>query len=335
MVRRSWFLALMTLIVIGFESCGSGSKRYIPTVDKGKLPVVNVHVKQYGKALFELDTNRMQAGLKQIQPRFRLFLNASLDDSANINQLKAFVTDTLNRYLYRHTLKVFPTLEPLERTLSLSLSRFQYFFPGQKTPSFYSYISGGYFEAPVLSADSVVLIGLDNYLGSDFVYYARMGVPRYKTHWMIKQELPVDVMKTLYQTLPYEQVKARNLLDMMIGAGKTLFYLDAMLPDVPDTLKIRYTAKQLAWVKNNEKNIWGFLIGQKLLFSANFMQTNKLMQDGPFTKGFDAEAPARLGEWVGWQIVNAFMDKNRNVTLKDLLQMNDSQKILNQSGYKP
>ena len=328
-------MALLAFIIIGFQSCGSSNKRYIPAVDKGKLPVVNVHIKQYGKALFMLDTTQMQAGLKKIQPRFRLFLNASLDDSANINQLKAFVTDTLNRYLYQHTLEVFPTLEPLERTLSSSLSRFQYFFSEQKLPLFYAYISGGYFEAPVLSADSVVLIGLDNYLGSDFVYYARMGVPRYKTHWMVKQELPVDVMKTLYETLPYEKEKARNLLDMMIGAGKVLFYLDAMLPDVADTLKIRYTAKQLAWVENNEKNIWGFLVGQKLLFSADFMQTNKLMQDGPFTKGFDAEAPARLGEWVGWQIVSAYMNKHREVTLKQLLQNNDAQMILNQSGYKP
>ena len=59
------------------------------------------------------------------------------------------------------------------------------------------------------------------------------------------------------------------------------------------------------------------------------------MQDGPFTKGFDADAPARLGEWVGWQIVSAYMEKNKEVSLKELLQINDSQKILNQSGYKP
>jgi len=329
------FLVLLVVVTIVFQSCSNKKKRYIPVVDNSRLPGVTVHIKQYGKALFEIDTTRMQEGLKKIQPEFRLFLNASLDDTANVNQLKAFVTDTLNRYLYQHTSKVYSTLKPLEKTLSISLSRFHYYFPDQKLPSFYSYISGGYFEAPVLSADSVVLIGLDNYLGSDFIYYARMGIPRYKTHWMIKQEVPVDVMKTLYETLPFRRGKARNLLDMMISAGKELYYLDAMMPDLADTLKIRYTAKQLSWVEKNEKNLWGFLVGQKLLFSANFMQTNKLMQDGPFTKGFDAEAPARLGEWVGWQIVSAYMNKNRKVTLKQLLQNNDSQMILNQSGYKP
>ncbi len=329
------FLVLWMVVSMLFQGCGNQTSRYIPTIDNSKLPHAAVHIKRYGKALFEIDTTRMQEGLKKIQPEFRLFLNASLDDTANVNQLKAFVTDTLNRYLYQHTTKVYPTLKPLEKTLSTALSRYLYYFPRQKCPSFYSYISGGYFEAPVLSADSVILIGLDNYLGGDFIYYARMGIPRYKTHWMIKQEVPVDVMKTLYETLPFKRGKSRNLLDMMISAGKELYFLDAVMPGLADTLKIRYTAKQLNWVEKNEKKLWGFLIGQKLLFSANFMQTNKLMQDGPFTKGFDAEAPARLGEWIGWQIVSAYMNKNRKVTLRQLLQTNDSQMILNQSGYKP
>ncbi len=335
MVSRLRFIFFIAVLFVGIESCSNSHKRAIPVVDNSKLPKVRVHIKQYGRALFKLDTANMQAGLKKIKPEFPLFLNGNLDDTANVNQLKAFVTDTLNRYLYNHTSHVFPTIKPLEKKLSLTISHFHYYFPNQKLPSFYSYISGGYFEAPVLSADSVILIGLDNYLGSNFIYYARMGVPRYKTHWMIKQEIPVDVMKTLYGTLPYNGIKARNLLDMMVAAGKELYYLDAMMPEVADTLKIRYTAKQLNWVEKNEKNIWGFLIGQKLLFSADFMQTNKLMQDGPFTKGFDADAPARLGEWVGWQIVSAYMEKNKEVSLKELLQINDSQKILNQSGYKP
>ncbi len=329
------FLVLLTAVIFAVQSCSSGKKRYVPPVDNDKLPAVNVHIKQYGKALFLLDTAEMKTGLKKIKPDFLLFLNADLEDTANVNQLKRFVADTLNRFLFKQTMTVFPTVSPLEKSLSAALSRFLYFFSNQNLPSFYSYISGGYFEAPVLSADSVILIGLDNYLGGNFVYYARMGVPRYKAHWMVKQEVPVDVMKTMYETLPFTKTKANNLLDMMIAAGKELYFLDAMMPRVADTLKIRYTKKQLQWVEKNEKNIWGFLIGQKLLFSADFMQTNKLMQDGPFTKGFDAAAPARLGQWVGWQIVSAYMDKNRDVTLKQLLQITDSQKILNKSGYKP
>lgn len=334
---RNRVLLLVSLLVIAvfISGCKNSKGRYIPDVGSSNLPDVTIHIKRYGEALFELDSANFKAGLKSIKPDFLLFLDASLDDTANVNQLRSFVLDTVNRYLFNRTMKVFPDLTNLEKELSRSFSYYHYYFPNMEIPSFYSYISGGYYEEPVLLADSVVLIGLDNFLGGDFVYYARMGIPRYKMHWMTKAETSVEVMREMYQSLPLAKTKPKNLLDMMISSGKELYFLDAMMPDVPDSLKIKYTAKQLEWVNKNAKNIWAFLIEQRLLFSADFMKTNKLMQDGPFTKGFDGYAPARLGEWVGWQIVSTYMESHPDVSLKKLLQVKDSQKILKDSGYKP
>jgi len=334
---RGFFLKVMVFVfaAIFIVGCGGETNRYILQVDKYELKNVDVHIKRYGKALFELDTVNFKVGLKSIKPEFLLFLDADLNDTTNVNQLKAFVSDTLNRFLYNNTIKVFPDLSLVEANISSALSYYQYYFPEMALPLFYSYISGGLFEMPVMAVDGVVLIGLDNYLGSDFMHYARLGIPRYKMRWMVKEEVPVDVMRSLYQTLPFGQKKPKILLDMMIASGKQLFFLDATMPDVADSLKIRYSQKQLQWVEENEKSIWGFLISQKLLFSADFIQTNKLMQDGPFTKGFEGDAPARIGEWTGWQIVSSYMKKNPDVTLKELLKTNDAQMILNKSGYKP
>jgi len=318
-----------------YSGCSTDNSRYIPEVRQSELPDVRIHIKRYGKALFELDTTDLKKGLEKIRPEFMFFLNADLNDSVNINQLKAFVTDTLNRYLYKHTMQVFPDLEQTEKELSKAFSYYQYYFPKTKITNFYSYISGGFYEAPVMVADSVVLMGLDNYLGSHFEHYARLNIPRYKMRWMIKEEITPDVMRVMYQIMPTTLYKPKNLLDMMVAAGKELFFLDAMMPTVADTLKIKYTQAQLDWVRKNEKNIWGFLISQKLLFSADFLKTKKLMQDGPFTKGFEQGAPARIGEWVGWQIVSSYMEKHPEISLNRLLRMKDAQKILNQSGYKP
>jgi hypothetical protein len=328
-------VSVFVFVTILIAGCGGETNRYVPQVKKSELKNVEVHIKRYGKALFELDTVSFKTGLETIKPEFLLFLDADLNDTANVNQLKAFVSDTLNRFLFNKTMKVFPDLNLLEEEISSALSYYQYYFPEMTTPSFYSYISGGLFEMPVMAVDDVMLIGLDNYLGRDFMHYARLGIPRYKMRWMVKEEVPVDVMRSLYQTLSLGQKKPRILLDMMIASGKQLFFLDAVMPDVADSLKIKYSQKQLRWVKENEKSIWGFLISQKLLFSADFIQTNKLMQDGPFTKGFEGDAPARIGEWVGWQIVSNYMKKNPDVTLKELLKTNDAQMILNKSGYKP
>ncbi len=330
----------LTVSVIFFSlimmaGCNNTPVRYIPTVPESRLPEVKIHIKRYGQAIFNLDTNNFQQELKAIKNQYLLFLDTDLDDPKNLKQLKDFVTDTLNRTLYNKTQKVFPNLNPVEQQLSSAYAHLKYYFPDYHIQSFYSYISGVYYEQPVMVYDTFALIGLDNYLGKDCAIYDRFMIPKYKSRWMIPEEIVPDVMREVFYQLPQKRYKPANLLDRMIYAGKMLFFLDAVMPNTPDTLKIRYTKQQWQWVQNNEKNIWAFLISQKLLFSADFKQTNKLMQDGPFTNGFAREAPSRLGEYIGWQIVSSFMKNNQEVTLEKLLNLTDAQEILNRSGYKP
>ncbi|MDF1518362.1 MAG: gliding motility lipoprotein GldB, partial [Lutibacter sp.] len=48
----------------------------------------------------------------------------------------------------------------------------------------------------------------------------------------------------------------------------------------------------------------------------------------------DKESPGRIGVWLGWQIVSAYMTNNNDVTLQQLLQT-DAEEIFNKSKYKP
>jgi hypothetical protein len=59
------------------------------------------------------------------------------------------------------------------------------------------------------------------------------------------------------------------------------------------------------------------------------------VNDGPTTSGFPTESPGKIGAWIGWQIVNKFMDKHPEVTLDSLLKINDAVKVLEGSSYKP
>jgi hypothetical protein len=47
------------------------------------------------------------------------------------------------------------------------------------------------------------------------------------------------------------------------------------------------------------------------------------------------ESPGNTGSWLGWQIIRTYMKKHPEVTLKDLIQLKDAQKILDDSGYRP
>jgi len=58
------------------------------------------------------------------------------------------------------------------------------------------------------------------------------------------------------------------------------------------------------------------------------------LNDGPFTSGFAKESPSRVGKWLGWQIIRAYMENNE-LGLEAMFAEKDSQKILQLSKYKP
>jgi hypothetical protein len=130
----------------------------------------------------------------------------------------------------------------------------------------------------------------------------------------------------------YEQ--GETFLDRMILNGKILYFLDAMLPFEEDEIKISYTNEQLDWCHSHEANLWQFFIENELLYETEITLINKFFNDGPFTRGFEG-SPARLGSWMGWQIVRAYMNQNPEISLQQLLDETNSQKILSGSDYKP
>ena len=71
------------------------------------------------------------------------------------------------------------------------------------------------------------------------------------------------------------------------------------------------------------------------LFKTESNILSSYINDGPFTSEITQESPGRLGQWVGWRIVNSYMRNNKEVTLQELMNENDAQKILEQSYYKP
>ena len=73
----------------------------------------------------------------------------------------------------------------------------------------------------------------------------------------------------------------------------------------------------------------------ELLYTKENSEIIKFMGEAPFTQGFPEGSPGRIGHYLGWQIVKAYMEKNSEVTISELMQEKDFQKILTKSKYKP
>ena len=111
--------------------------------------------------------------------------------------------------------------------------------------------------------------------------------------------------------------------------------MDALLPEAPDTLKWGYTKEKLEWCKKNEKEVWLYMVDQKLLFSSSRKEIIQFIDDGPFTSAFGNQSADRTGQWIGYQILNSYLNHHPQVTLPELMHNNNYQQILNESKYKP
>ena len=334
MLKINIFPIYLILTFFILQSCDTNSSKG-PKVNKSQLVNIDVNIHRYEIALANADTNNFLEDITQIQQEFPLFLGTSKLTTEQLKPLYEYVTDTQLITISNSVSEMYLQLDELELQLSSAFSRYHYFFPNKQIPRVYSYVSNLYHEQPIIFDDSVVIIALDVYLGEKFSAYRSLGIPYYKIRCMTDANIAVDVMKETYINVLALRTKQKTLVDKMIAAGKLLYYLDAVLPNVPDSLKICYTSKQINWIKNNKSNVWAFLVENKLFYSSDYKNQTKLMQDGPFTTGFSNNSPSRLGMWLGWQIVRKYMDTHPDITLENLIKNTDAQAIFNQSGYKP
>lgn len=334
MIKFHTSLIYFFITLLLLQSCENNSSKG-PKIDDSLLEKTDVKIHRYGKALFETDTADFLNEVRKIQNEFSLFLGSDIDTPEKLAPLYEYVTDTQLISISKKVMEMYPDLVCEESQLADAFSRYHYFFPDKKTPVVYTYISDLYYEKPVIVGDSVVIIALDVYLGEGFSKYRSLGLPHYKIRCMTNNNIAVDVMKAMYTSdlAPYH--KQKTMIERMVAAGKLLYYLDAVLPDVPDSLKICYTSKQMQWIEENKINVWAFFVKNKLFYSADYKLQTKLILDGPFTTGFSNDSPPRLGIWLGWQIVREYMDNHPDVSLESLINDADAQAIFNRSGYKP
>ena len=248
-----------------------------------------------------------------------------------IDFLRAMKHPGLKR-LYDTTQMILGDLTPEKRDLHRAFQYVRYYFPDRPIPTIYFYISEFAVGASTYG-DSVLAVSLDYYLGKDFPY-PQMYFPDYIKRNMDADHLVAWAMHAYANELVGD-VPGDHFLDYMISNGKALYLLDHFLPDTPDSILMNYTGAQMQWVKDNEFNMWSHFVHENLLYSTKMKDFRKLINPSPNSTGMPPEAPGRTGNWVGWQIVKAFMRRHPKMTMSELVRITDSKRILKESRYKP
>ena len=298
---------------------------------------------RFGEELFSLplqDTLEELSDLRQKYPDFfdlftyQVIRIGGIEDENFEQYMTSFLTDTMIQQARELVNEEFSDLDELKDDINTAFKYYQYHFPEKKLPVVYTYISG--YNQSVVTAEELIGIGLDKYLGRDNKTYRMLSTaPDYKIKNMHKDKIPSDVAYAWGMTEFSHTAETTTLLDNMIHEGKLMYFTEAMLPETPDSLIIGYTEKEVEWVENNEAEMWMYLAEHKMLYSNKRMDIIRYINDGPYTSGFPLESPGRTGVWIGWQIVRKYMDENEDISLKQLMENTDYQGILNASGYFP
>ncbi|WCO02175.1 gliding motility lipoprotein GldB [Psychroserpens ponticola] len=286
---------------------------------------VNLMVERFDRAFSEA---RPQ-DLEQLKKAFPFMFSKYVPDSVFIARMK----DTLQNELLNEVHEKFNDFSTIESELTGLFQHLKYYDLTFSEPRVITLTNDVKYRDKVIVTDTIVLIPLDNYLGSEHEYYAN--IPKYITQNMKPSQI-VSNLTSDYAERYIFQPQKKTLLDDMVYFGKQLYFKDKMIPFKTDEEKIGYTQLQLEFAKNNEGEIWTNFIENEYVFSTDNTLPSRFIADAPFSKFYlqlDRESPGRLGQYIGWQIVRAYMNNN-NVPFLDMLKK-DAVEIFNNSNYKP
>ena len=254
------------------------------------------------------------------------------DTNAVSHEFYKFLADKNFIQVNKKTLQTFDDVSDIEKKISDAFTYIHFYFPEVKLPEIYFYVSG--FNRAIMMNDKFIAVGTDLYLGSDYPAYKDYTY-EYMLFNMRRECVATDLVSaTLFRMFVMNSSEYR-LLDNMLFRGKVMYLLSVFMPDEKPEYIMGYSEEQWKWTKKYEKQIWATVIDQKHLFSTDLQLIRKYMNDAPFTAPVSQESPGRLGTWLGWQIVESYMNKNPKVSLSDLMKDSNYQKMLEESGYRP
>lgn len=326
-------LSLLSLVFI-MASCQEQEPAYKSKLDVKTEPY-DLEFDRYEEVLFNLDTANFQAELMKIQDRFSVFLSGDLSNPDAVQYLKEFAIDSYSISLYNKVKAAFPVLKQIERMVEEVFVHFHHYYPEIQLPTkVFTCVTGVIADVPAVQIfGDAMVISLDWYL-DDEETYDQIGMPKYMA---LRRNLPTlakDVAKELYMNYVYHWRKQGLVIDEMVNNGKMDFFIEAMCPAMPDSILLGYSSDQWHWAVENEGAVWADIVGNRRLYDSSLDSYMMYFGDGPFTQAYSNDAPSRLGEFFGLNIVRSYFSNNE-ISLQELMERKDLQNIFQDSGYKP
>jgi len=245
----------------------------------------------------------------------------------------SWLLDTMQAVFPHHGEEIYTKLYPL-------FKRYHKHFPDVNIPAIRTHVNGYDPSGSPQTVDQLLItedyfsIGLHYFMGENFNYYSP-NLPQYIRRRFDPAYMEVVVANQLAEgtVIPINPREQPNLLRKMIREGIKLYMIQQMVPAAPDSMIMMYSTEEMEWANAFEKDIYKDLTPK--FFSTNFIDHRSYLAERPFTHEVSRTSSPRLGQYIGWKIIQAYVDKNSSASLADLCTETDFDMIFRESKYKP
>jgi hypothetical protein len=336
MCRNLFFLTL--LVIFGLAGCGGDQTEKCAVIPDTEGINIELQWESLEDQLPAINTKEELVAFLTKYPHIRDAFMSRGDypsDSVFINdRFKKFTNPHIDTLLMEAH-RVFPdNAAKLKEEFRQAFANFKSYYPDFNPPKIQTIVTG--FERDVYVSDSIIVIGLDFYLGAGAKYeilnlYDYMK-RRYQPGFIVPSVMLLYGIEDKYNA---NDAQDRTMLAEMIGYGKAYYFAKRMTPCTPDSVLIGYTSEEMNGSRANESLIWSRLIEDQVLFSTNNQDKQKYIIDRPKTLEVGEKCPGRIGQWVGWRMVEQYAETHRDVSLPQIMRLSDAAKLFKDSGYKP
>ena len=251
------------------------------------------------------------------------------DDTAFVSHLYYIISHPGTQGFYKEVDSTFGDLSDIKQQFGEAFAHIKEIYPDFVPPKIYTTFTG--LENDLYVSDSTIIISLEAFVGPDASY--RPDQPEY----IIRRYEKQYIVPSIIRLMASKYIKSGGeptMLNDMLYFGKSFEFTKQVMPETADSIIIAMPDSSL---RNNwyaQDLIWAHYIDKNLLYEQNQRVKEKYLGERPKTPEMGTAVPGRIGQWLGWRIIDKFRQENPDVSFKQLMEWTDAAELLRKSKYR-
>ncbi|MCP4521974.1 MAG: hypothetical protein GY827_09850 [Cytophagales bacterium] len=283
------------------------------------------------------DVTKANEFMTQYPSFVNLMLKRSLPSREMLGKvLIQMANDPQNKQLLEACASDYKDFSDVELAITNAFKYIKYYYPEfgvKEVNTFSGGLTSGY---DIAIHDSSIFIGIDHFLVDKEKFRPN---PQVFHNYILKsysrENIALKISQLLSQSYNAYDKQDQTLLANMIFFGKAYYFVKAVNPAMTDATVMEYDKEEWGAAEQHVHIIWEHFLKRELFYTTDRKIISKYVDPRPKTGEVAEACPGRIGQWLGYKIVQSYMQNNPDISLQDLMAEKNSQKIFQKSKFRP